>query len=409
MPDHQPTSASGGARAPETRGRHSSPRERSADALLRSAGALSSAAVTRMEAEVGWFRELDAQARAWVGAVLQAGIAAFVDWYRLGERGLGQDAEIAASVFGAAPRTLTGVISLRQTVDLVRLAIEVVESNVDALVPAEDAPHVHAAVLRYGREIAFATAEIYARAAEMRGAWDARLEALVVDSALREEPDETVLSRASALGWGGRGTVTVLIGSLPQGRTQGDVFDDVRRTARARGMDALCATRGELLVVVLGGVDDPLSAARPVAELYGSGPVVVGPAAEDLHGARTSAAAALAAHSAAGGWPGVPRPARADDLLPERALAGDDSARRHLVEHVYRPLTQGRGELIATLSSYFEHQSTIEAAARSLFVHPNTVRYRLRQVGDLTGQVPTTARGAFTLQVALVLGRQAGL
>ena len=74
---------------------------------------------------------------------------------------------------------------------------------------------MHAAVLRYAREVAFATAEVYARAAEVRGAWDARLEALVVDAVLRGEADEAVLSRASALGWAGRGGVAVVLGAVP--------------------------------------------------------------------------------------------------------------------------------------------------------------------------------------------------
>ncbi len=56
---------------------------------------------------------------------------------------------------------------------------------------------------RYAREVAFAAATVYAQAAEMRGAWDARLEALVVDSVIRGEADESVRSRASALGWTG--------------------------------------------------------------------------------------------------------------------------------------------------------------------------------------------------------------
>ena len=37
----------------------------------------------------------------------------------------------------------------------------------------------------FSREIAVAAAEVYARAAEQRGAWDARLEALIVDSTSR--------------------------------------------------------------------------------------------------------------------------------------------------------------------------------------------------------------------------------
>ena len=41
-------------------------------------------------------------------------------------------------------------------------------------------------------------------------------------------------------------------------------------------------------------------------------------------------------------------------------------------------------------------------------MHPNTVRYRLRQVAELTGLTPGQPRDAFTLQIALVLGRQSG-
>ena len=29
-----------------------------------------------------WFRELSAEDRSWVGAIVQAGIRGFVDWYR---------------------------------------------------------------------------------------------------------------------------------------------------------------------------------------------------------------------------------------------------------------------------------------------------------------------------------------
>ena len=72
-------------------------------------------------------------------------------------------------------------MSLHQTVEMVRLTIEVVEENVGEAVGEQDAPPVRESIIRYAREVAFATAEVYARAAEMRGAWDARLEALVVD------------------------------------------------------------------------------------------------------------------------------------------------------------------------------------------------------------------------------------
>jgi hypothetical protein len=362
----------------------------------------------RMETEMPWFPELSAEDRSWVGLIVQAGIRGFVDWYRHeGDHPLGGTA-LAASVFGAAPRALAGIINLQQTVDLVRLSIEVVESNIDTIMDPADAPEVHAAVLRYAREVAFATAEVYARAAEVRGAWDARLEALVVDAVLRSEADEALLSRASALGWSSRGDVTVVLGTVPARRTETDLFEEVRRSARSAGMDALCAVQGERLVVLLGGVSDSREGAQAVVELFGDGPVVVGPVADDLTRAYASARAALSAHRSATGWPEAPRPVRSSELLPERALAGDGHARRHLIEEIYLPLAAAKGTLIETLGAYFHHGSSMEATARALFVHPNTVRYRLRQVAEISGCLPSQPRDAFTLQIALVLGRQSG-
>ncbi|SFC69077.1 Sugar diacid utilization regulator [Nocardioides terrae] len=383
-------------------------RLRSAEALQRAAGRLATSATARMDTSMRWFGQLTAEDRSWVGLIVQAGIRGFTQWYGGAPGTRVEGAGLAASVFGAAPRALAGIITLRQTVDLIRLSIEVVEENVDDLVEPEDAPDVHRAVSRYAREVAFATAEVYARAAEQRGAWDARLEALVVDAVLRAETDESLLSRASALGWGGRGSLTVVLGSAPARRAETDVFDDVRRLAHASGLDALCAIQGELLVVVLGGSSDARAAAGSVADLFDPGPVVVGPVADDLAGAHVSARAALAAHRAAGGWPEAPRPVLSSELLPERALAGDEDARAFLVRDVFGPLVGARATLIETLSAYFGAGGSLEAAARQLYVHPNTVRYRLRQVADLTGYAATRPRDALTLQIALMLGRLAG-
>jgi hypothetical protein len=387
----------------------SSSHERAAEALQRATGALATAATARMDQDMAWFGALSAEDRSWVSSIVQAGIRGFVDWYRLaGDEPAPAGGEMVSSVFGVAPRALAGVINLQQTVDLVRLSIDVVEANLEEILDPADAADVGAAVLRYAREVAFATAEVYARAAEVRGAWDARLEALVVDAVLRSDPDEALLSRASALGWAGRGEVAVVLGGASSQRRESESFEEVRRTARAAGMDALCAVQGDRLVVVLGGVHDPRAAAAAVVDQFGPGPVVVGPVADDLGQAHVSARAALAAHRAAPGWPEAPRPVRSADLLPERALAGDGHARRHLVEEIYLPLLNARGTLIETISSYFQQGSSIEATARDLFVHPNTVRYRLKQVSELTGFSPTDPREALTLEIALVLGRLSG-
>jgi len=100
----------------------------------------------------------------------------------------------------------------------------------------------------------------------------------------------------------------------------------------------------------------------------------------------------------------APRPVHADDLLPERVLSGDVAARRALLDRVYRPLHAAGGALEETVSTYLEHGRSLEATARTLFVHPNTVRYRLRRAADVTGWDATSARDAFVLQMGLTIG-----
>ena len=83
---------------------------------------------------------------------------------------------------------------------------------------------------------------------------------------------------------------------------------------------------------------------------------------------------------------------QADELLPERVLIGDVTARRTLVAQAYAPLAASQGSLLETLSAYLGTGRSLEAAARTLYVHPNTVRYRLRRVADVTGWDPLDAR-----------------
>ena len=376
-------------------------RDRAGRQLERATGTLATASIARMEERLPWYRAMPPDERSWVGLVIQAGIAAFVDWYRNpGDEG----PTVTADVFGTAPRELTRAISLEQTVEMVRVAIDVVEQTVTDVVDEADVPGVREGVLRYSREVAFAAAEVYARAAESRGAWDARLEALVVDSLLRGETDEEVRSRAAALGWTAQSGVTVTVGRTPSGDDEA-VVDALRRTARQAGHDVLTGVQGDRLVVVLGGVDDPEKAAASVAGHFGPGPVVAGPLVPDLAAAATSARAAVAGLRAADAWPDAPRPVAADALLPERALAGDGHARRALVAHVYEPIAETGPVVVDTLAAYLESGSSVEAAARLLFVHPNTVRYRLRRVVELSGLTPANPRDAYTLRLALTLGR----
>jgi DNA-binding PucR family transcriptional regulator len=187
------------------------------------------------------------------------------------------------------------------------------------------------------------------------------------------------------------------------------VVDAVRRAARHAGLDVISGVHGHELICILGGTlarpDDPVDVVAGLAGQFGAGPVVVGPVVDDLAGAARSVGAARAGLRSAAGWPDAPRPVAADDLLPERALDGDAEARQVLVEHVYRPLEQAGSGLLETAAVVLEQAPSLEAAARALFVHANTVRYRLRRIAEVSGLAPTESRDAFTLRVALTVGR----
>jgi len=360
---------------------------------------LSTEAVQQMDA-LPWFTNLPPAQRADVGLVVQAGIGAFTSWLH--------DASTAPAaapdVFGAAPRELTRAVSLKQTVQLIRVVVDVLETQVPMLAEPGGEQDLREAVLRYSREIAFAAAEVYASAAEARGAWDARLEAGVVEALVRDQVGDLTLSRAGSLGWGRPEWVTALAALAPIGPVELHL-EDLRGHARHSGLFVLTGEAAGGLLVVVGGQGKQQTAVKQVAAALPDGPVVVGPVVEDLASAATCVKEALAGLAAVAAWPDAPRPVPASDLLAERAVLGDPSARTRLLEEVYGPLATSGGDLLTTASAFLGSGCSLEGTARVLYVHANTVRYRIRKVLDLIGLDLADPRDAQVVRVALVIGR----
>ena len=361
-------------------------------------GELSTATLKRLEDTLPWYGDMPPGRRSAVGLVAQAGITSFISWFN----DPNSTAWIAADVFGAAPRELLRSVSLTQTLQLIRLTVEVVEARI-----GDGDEVLREAILLYSREIAFAAADVYARAAEARGLWDARLEALVVDSILSGEYDTELPSRIAALGWNGHGEVCVLVGTAPR---MLDV-DQLRRTARHLDADVLIGVQGSRLVLVIGRARDEDENSLPFLEIakqlepgFGPGHLVLGHEVPTLVEAVKSAKAALAGFAVDRSWRNAPRPTLADDLLPERAFAGDPLARNTLINRIYKPLHSHSTELLGTLWCYLDNGRSLEATARELFVHPNTVRYRLKRISEVIGWDATGAREALILQSALIIG-----
>ena len=364
-------------------------------------GELATTTLKRLDDLLPWYRSMPASRRSSVGLVAQAGITSFVSWYKNPK----SQPWVAADVFGVAPRELLRSISLQETLQLIRVVVQVVEDRV-----VQEDESLREAVLLYSREIAFSAADVYARAAEARGLWDARLEALVVDSILSGEHEEELASRIAALGWRAGGSVAAVIGVATEPVDQ----DGLRRIARKNNADVLIGVHGNRLIVVVGRIEiesatetEPISFMKITEALdsyFGAGPIVVGPEVAGIAEANRSAKAALAGFAVVKTWQKIARPINADDLLAERSLAGDMLAKQTLVENIYRPLSLNSPELLETLSTYLDTGRSLESTARELFVHPNTVRYRLKRISEIIGWDATGSREAFVLQVAMVLG-----
>ena len=258
-------------------------------------GELATATLKRLDETLPWYGDMPPGRRSAVGLVAQAGITSFIHWF--------DDPTstpwIAADVFGAAPRELLRSVSLTQTLQLIKVTVEVVEDRVKGRDET-----LREAILLYSREIAFAAADVYARAAEARGLWDARLEALVVDSILSGEYDDELPSRIAALGWHGHGEVSVLVGTAP-GMLDVDML---RRTARHLDADVLIGVQGSRLVLVIGrahptplegetAVESTLVPFMDIATAlepgFGDGHLVLGHEVPSLVDASKSAKAAL--------------------------------------------------------------------------------------------------------------------
>ena len=86
-------------------------------------------------------------------------------------------------------------------------------------------------------------------------------------------------------------------------------------------------------------------------------------------------------------------------------MAADPGVARDVVHRVLGRLlaldAEDRTSLLATVEAWLSAGGSATAAGQALFCHPNTVRYRLRRVEELTGRSVDVPRAAAELTVAL--------
>jgi purine catabolism regulator len=178
------------------------------------------------------------------------------------------------------------------------------------------------------------------------------------------------------------------------------------------GVGALVASQEEnLCAIVDGAVEDPIELAGRVRGLLGHdhddvrvaasriGPT--GALRHSFHEARYALEVTALANGQA------PDVASWQDLGAFQLLLSvqEDEALRLYCDSVLGPIENGEGEyggeLIKSLEAFLEQNGQWEKAARQLYCHRHTLRYRIRRVEQLTGRDLSSARDRIEFWLAL--------
>jgi DNA-binding PucR family transcriptional regulator len=178
------------------------------------------------------------------------------------------------------------------------------------------------------------------------------------------------------------------------------------------GVGALVATRERLLCAVVDASDlDPTGLAgrarKALAVELGevraaaSRPAPTGALRRTFHEARCALEATTLVNGSA------PEVASHRDLGAFQLLLSlqDEDALRAYCDSVLGPLEDGEGgyggELLRSLEAFIEQNGQWERAARQLYCHRHTLRYRIRRVEELTGRDLSRARDRIEFWLAL--------
>ncbi|MEV0900548.1 helix-turn-helix domain-containing protein [Actinoplanes sp. NPDC049802] len=200
---------------------------------------------------------------------------------------------------------------------------------------------------------------------------------------------EVVREAAAGIGWPGVDAVVPVL--LPP---------DQARDARFRfGADGVVAERGRDAVLLLRA--GPRSERAALTEALHGRAAVVGPA---LHWTEAPQAVRLAERTAELVTPGA-GPVFVDDHFAALALRGEPGALPVLTARRLAPLAglraNQREAFLVTLESWLRHWGSRSAVAAELFVHPQTVSYRLNRLRELLGDDLDDPRARFELLLAL--------
>jgi len=264
------------------------------------------------------------------------------------------------------------------------------------------------AIFAYIDELSAESAEGYAEeqtaAAGERERRRRRLVRLLADDP--PAAPEAVRTAAAAANWQlPRGGLAALIAATERegGAEEGPLDAIAARLARRLGEGAIGAEAFGAAVVLIPDPDAPRRRRRIEAAVE-QHPVALGPTVE-WGASATSVRRAIAAHRLVAADAAEGTLIVADDHLAALLIAADPRLAADLAATRLAPLDElaegPRVRLRETLAAWLDRPGQVQAVAAALDVHPQTVRYRVRQLRDLFGERLEDPDARFELSLAL--------
>jgi sugar diacid utilization regulator len=238
-------------------------------------------------------------------------------------------------------------------------------------------------------------ADELATSGRVRERYRERLANQLVTGAHRQD----LVAAAERADWTPPRTLTAVI--VPEARVRSALVSVDPRTLRSTEEVPAPEGAGERVVLL---VPDAEGRSRPaLMRSLAEAEAVVGPA-RPWDAVHTSYARALRAVQLGLGSGGG-EPLDTETRLPDLVLRADEAALADLRARVLAPLADlgesAREKLTETLRCWLLHHGRRDAVAAELFVHPQTVRYRMTQLRELYGKRLEDPRTVLELTLAL--------
>jgi hypothetical protein len=289
-----------------------------------------------------------------------------------------------------------------------------VEAGVEGGLPPAVIYSLGEAIFAYIDELSAESAEGYAEEQTAAAGESERRRRRLVRLLAQDPPagQEAVRTAATAAGWMlPRGGVAALVAATADDGAPGEALLDsiAGRLARRLGEGAIGAEAAGAAIVFVPDPDAP-GRRRRLEAAIDDRPAALGPTVDWPHGSASARRAIATQRLAAAGRLKPNNGGRgglviAEDHLAELLLASDQRVAADLAASRLAPLAAladgPRARLTETLAAWLDRPGQVQAVAAALGVHPQTVRYRVRQLRDLFGERLEDPDARFELALAL--------